>query len=213
VCVGGGGVRRVCVCVCRGGGCETAADEPAAPVVTRLPCSLQTLPCHAHHVGGCTRRVRTCANQHPHTRPQHKRDRHRDTTELQLISTAPGARVLQRVAANALSNVGPVEFEPHEWYPQMVSFNYLKVRCAGCAAACWVTSHPGCLCVWVERGVSSPAWLAGWLAGPGCHSQTWRQGTPQHTWTPQTHHSTATRGARRNTSRTRRCSGRCWTSA
>jgi hypothetical protein len=53
---------------------------------------------------------------------------HRDTTELQLISTAPGAKVLKRIASNPLSNVNSVEFDQHTWEPQLVAFNYLQVQ-------------------------------------------------------------------------------------
>jgi hypothetical protein len=45
----------------------------------------------------------------------------RDTTELQLISTAPGAKVLQHIASNPLSNINSVEFHPNTWEPQIVS--------------------------------------------------------------------------------------------
>jgi len=53
---------------------------------------------------------------------------HRDTTEFQLISTAPGAKVLQRIASNPLANVNSVEFDIKTWEPQIVSFEYLKVQ-------------------------------------------------------------------------------------
>jgi hypothetical protein len=53
----------------------------------------------------------------------------RDTSELVLYSTAPGAKVLQRVASSNISNLGSVVFHPQSWEPQAVSFNYLRPRC------------------------------------------------------------------------------------
>jgi hypothetical protein len=50
----------------------------------------------------------------------------RDTTEFQLVAITPGAPVKQRIASNPLVNVNSVLFEPDEWYPQMISFNYLR---------------------------------------------------------------------------------------
>jgi hypothetical protein len=57
---------------------------------------------------------------------------HRDTTEFVLYSTAPGAKILQRIAGSNVSNVGGVTFKPTTWEPQAVSFNYLRPR--------WVSS-------------------------------------------------------------------------
>jgi hypothetical protein len=50
----------------------------------------------------------------------------RDTTEFQLVSLQPGAKVIKRIASNPLVNVGSVWFEEDSWEPQMVSFNYLR---------------------------------------------------------------------------------------
>jgi hypothetical protein len=50
----------------------------------------------------------------------------RDTTEIQLISTAPGAKVLQRIASNPLVNVGGLVLDQDDWTPQMVTNDYLK---------------------------------------------------------------------------------------
>jgi hypothetical protein len=42
------------------------------------------------------------------------------------VGTGPGAPVKQRISSNPLVNVNSVLFEPDEWYPQMLSYNYLK---------------------------------------------------------------------------------------
>jgi hypothetical protein len=49
---------------------------------------------------------------------------HRDTTELQLVSAAPGAKVLKRIASNPLANVNSVEFNPQTLEPQIVSAGF-----------------------------------------------------------------------------------------
>ncbi|WIA34269.1 hypothetical protein OEZ86_012612 [Tetradesmus obliquus] len=50
----------------------------------------------------------------------------RDTTEFQLVGTGPGAPIKQRISSNPLVNVNSVLFHPDEWYPQMISYNYLR---------------------------------------------------------------------------------------
>lgn len=50
----------------------------------------------------------------------------RDTIELQLVSTAPGAPVLQRIASNSLVDLDGVMFDDDTWLPQLVSWEYLK---------------------------------------------------------------------------------------
>lgn len=52
----------------------------------------------------------------------------RDTTEFQLVGITPGAPVKQHISSDPLVNVGSVLFEPDEWYPQMISYNYLKTN-------------------------------------------------------------------------------------
>jgi dipeptidyl aminopeptidase/acylaminoacyl peptidase len=43
-----------------------------------------------------------------------------------LISTAPGARTLRRIADSPHANAGAAIFHPVTWEPQLVSFDYLK---------------------------------------------------------------------------------------
>ena len=52
----------------------------------------------------------------------------RDTTEVQLISLQPGAKVLKRIASNPLVNVGSILFDDDTWEPLMVAFNCARGR-------------------------------------------------------------------------------------
>lgn len=50
----------------------------------------------------------------------------RDTTELQLVSTAPGAKVLAHIASSPLVDVQDVLFDEDTWEPQLAAFEYLE---------------------------------------------------------------------------------------
>eukprot|EP00879_Flechtneria_rotunda_P019070 GHRR01020022.1.p1 GENE.GHRR01020022.1~~GHRR01020022.1.p1 ORF type:complete len:675 (+),score=189.80 GHRR01020022.1:864-2888(+) len=52
----------------------------------------------------------------------------RDTAAFQLVSTAPGAKVVRHLASDPLSDVGSVIFDPDTWEPELVAFNYLKTN-------------------------------------------------------------------------------------
>jgi len=50
----------------------------------------------------------------------------RDTAELVLFSTAPGAKILKNLASSPLANINGALFDPKDWEPEMASFNYLR---------------------------------------------------------------------------------------